>query len=113
MLPALDRRQCQRYSMNLAVHFKLQKEGRFLEGGDGRIHNVSRTGIFFECGAVIQPGTAVRMVIAWPVRFQGKTRVDWIVDGVVVRSGPSGTALNIMRQRFERVAQSRRKRLAS
>ena len=99
--------------MNLDVHFKVRKDGKLIEGGDGKIQDVSRAGMFFESDAVIPPGTVLRLIVAWPIRFQGKTRLDWIVDGVVLRSGPSGTAVNIMRQRFERGAQSKRKKLAS
>jgi hypothetical protein len=113
MLPALERRQCKRYAMDLAVHFKVRKENRFVDGGDGRIHDVSRAGMFFQSSAFIPPGSVVRAIVEWPVRFQGKTRIDWIVEGIVVRSGPSGTALDIRRQHFERAATSRRKKMAS
>jgi hypothetical protein len=114
MSPSLERRQCRRYSLSLDVHFKIRKKGKFVNGGDGKIHDVSRGGICFECGdAIISPGTALRLIVEWPVRFQGKTHLDWVVDGVVLRSNPMGTAMNIMRQRFERGAQNKRKRLAS
>jgi len=98
--------------MNLDVHFKVRKRGKLINGGDGKIQDVSRAGMFFESDAVIPPGTVLRLIVEWPVRFQGKTRLDWVVDGVVLRSTPSGTAVNIMRQRFERGA-SKRKNLAS
>jgi hypothetical protein len=113
MLPPLERRQYKRYTMSLDVQFKIRKDGKFIDGGEGKIHDVSRSGLFFESSSVVSPGTVVRLVAAWPVRFQGKTRVDWVVDGVVLRSTAFGMAVNIMRQRFERGAQTKRKKLAS
>src|SRR5262245_950304 len=102
MLPSFERRQSKRYTMALNIEFKVRKDGKFVPGGNGRIHDVSRSGLFFESGAVLPAGTVLRLFVDWPVRFQGKTRVGWVVDGVVMRSTDSGTAVNIMRQWFER-----------
>jgi hypothetical protein len=106
-----DRRQCYRYSISLDVRFMIRKQGEFVEGGDGKIQDVSRTGIFFESPAALPPSTVLRLVVDWPVRFQGKTHIDWIVDGVVVRNSSSGTAVNIMRQRLERRSQTKKEKL--
>ena len=113
MSPSLERRQYKRYWMDLLAQLKVRKESKFVDTGDGRVRNVSRDGVFFECNVPIPPGTALRLIIEWPVRFERKTRIDWIVDGLVVRSTPFGAALSIMRQRFERVGQSHRKKMAS
>src|SRR5215472_7973116 len=101
MSPSLERRQSRRYELNLDVHFKLRKKGKFVKGGHGRIHDVSRGGIFFVTDAVLPLGTTLRLLVEWPVRFQGKTRLEWVVDGTVLRSTALGTAVNIRRQRFE------------
>ena len=50
MSPFVERRQHKRYSINLVVQFEIRKEGKFIQGGEGKIHDVSRTGIFFEVG---------------------------------------------------------------
>jgi len=113
MLPFVERRQHKRYSINLGVQFKIRKEGKFIQGGEGKTHDVSHRGIFFESNAAVPPGTVLRLVVEWPIRFQGNTSVDWVVDGVVVRSTVSGMALNIMRQRFERGSQNKRKKLTA
>jgi hypothetical protein len=111
MPPFVERRQHKRYSINLGVQFQIREEGKFIQGGEGKIHDVSHSGIFFESNTAVPPGMVLRLVVEWPVRFQGKTSVDWIVDGVVVRSTVSGMALKIMRQRFERGFQNKRKKL--
>jgi hypothetical protein len=113
MSHSLERRQCKRYSIELDVQFAIRKQDKMIEGGEGKIQDVSRAGIFLKSSAVIPPGTVLRLIVEWPVRFQGKTRVDWIVDGVVLRSTSSGMAVNIIRQRFERRSQSKRKKAAS
>ena len=73
-----------------------------MPGGAGKTRDVSRTGIYFETETSIPPGTILHLIVDWPTGSDEKTRIDWIVDGVVVRSTSSGTALHIMRQRFER-----------
>ena len=80
--------------------------------GEGKIRDVSRSGIFFESDTLVSPGSVLRLIVDWPVRFRNKTRVDWIVDAIVVRSTPSGTAVTIMRQRFERQPQGKVKKMA-
>ena len=112
MSPSFDRRRSQRLSIPLKLQFTIRKHGKVAGSGEGTIQNVSRTGILFDSGTAIPPGTVLRLIVDWPVRFQNKTHVDWIVDAVVVRSTSSGTAINIMRQRFERQSQGKEKKLA-
>ena len=112
MPPSLDRRRSQRLAIPLNLQFTIRKHGKAVGEGQGKIQDVSRTGIFFESNTVVPPGSVVRLIVDWPVRFQNKTPVDWIVDGIAVRSTASGTAINIMRQRFERRAQGKEKKLA-
>lgn len=98
--------------MRLDVQFMIRKQGKLVEGGTGQTQDISRAGIFFESSKPLTPNTVLQLVIDWPVRFQGKTHVDWIVDAVVVRTAPSGMAVNIMRQRFERRLKRKEERLA-
>jgi len=106
---AFDRRQNQRYSITLDAHFVIRKQGKILETGEGKIQNVCRSGLFFESPLVIPSGSVLHLVVDWPVLFEGKTPVQWVVDCVVVRSTSSGTAVQIMRQKFERSTQKKRK----
>jgi hypothetical protein len=113
MSPSFERREYKRYLITLDVQIKIRKEGKLIDAGGGKIQNISRVGIFLESNELVPAGVVLRLIVDWPVRFQGKTRVDWIVDGVVVRSTDSGMAVNIMRQWFERDRQGKRKKLAS
>ena len=114
MSPAFERRQYQRYTISLDVQIAIRKRGNLIACGEGKIQDVSRAGILFQSTAVIPPGTVLRLVVPWPFPFRGKTPVDWIVDGVVLRHTPSGTAMNIMRHRFEgRARQNEEKASAS
>jgi len=104
-----DRRQSQRYSIGLDAQFTLRKQGEKLETGEVKIQNVCRAGIFFESPVIVPPGSVLQLVIDWPVLFEGKTPVQWVVDCIVLRSMSSGTAVQIMRQRFERCTEKKRK----
>jgi hypothetical protein len=112
MPPSFDRRRSQRLSIPLKLQFTIRKHGKVIGGGEGKIQDVSRSGIFFESNIVVPPGSVLRLTVDWPIRFQNKTRVDWIVDAVVVRSTLSGMAISIMRQRFDRRLQGKEKKLA-
>jgi hypothetical protein len=108
MLLSFDRRQSQRYSISWDAQFTLRKHGKILEAGEVKIQNVCRAGMFFESPVVIPPGSVLQLIIDWPVLFEGKTPVQWVVDCVVVRSMSSGAAVRIMRQRFERSTEKKR-----
>jgi len=90
----------------------IRKQGKLVKGGDGKTQDISRAGILFESAKTLEADMVLRLIVDWPVRFQGKTRVKWIVDAVVVRSSALGTAVNIMRQRFERPVKRKEERLA-
>src|ERR1051325_2184298 len=99
---SFERRQNQRYTITLDAQFTIRKQAKIVESGQVKIQNVCRRGIFFEGPEVIPTGSVLQLIIDWPIMFEGKTPVQWIVDCVVIRSTGSGTAVQIMRQRFER-----------
>jgi hypothetical protein len=111
MSNSFERRQSPRYSIALNAQFTMRKRGTVISSGVGRIRNVSGAGIFFESPTVLPVGGVLRMIVDWPVRFEGKVRVDWVVDAVVVRSTASGTAVSIMRHRFERRSRGKEKKM--
>ena len=108
MSPFFDRRQSLRYSINLDAQFTVRKQGKVQDTGNGKIQNVCRSGMFFESSEIIPCGSVLQMVVDWPVLFEGTTSIQWVIDCVVVRSSSSGTAVQIMRQKFERSAQETR-----
>ena len=107
-----DRRRGQRLSLHLGLQFTIREHGTVIGTGEGKIRDVSRSGIFFESSTIVPPGSVLQLTVDWPVRFQNKTRVDWIVDAVVVRNTQFGMGINIMRQRFERQVHVKQKKLA-
>jgi hypothetical protein len=111
MSNSFDRRRSPRYSIALNAQFTMRKRGTVISSGVGQIRNVSGAGIFFESPTVLPIGGALRMTVEWPVRFEGRVRIDWIVDAVVVRSTAAGTAVSIMRHRFERRLRSKEKKM--
>src|SRR5690348_5169221 len=112
MSNSFERRQSLRYSIALKMQFTIREHGIAMSSGMGKIRNVRGAGIFFESTAILSPGSTVRLIVDWPVRFRGAARIDWIVDAVVVRSTADGTAVKIMKHRFERRSRTREKKLA-
>ena len=87
---SLERRKCPRFRINLNLRFTVMKNGTAIETGAGRILDVSKGGIYFECARLMEPGTVLRLNIEWPVTFSGIANVEWVVESVVARSGLSG-----------------------
>jgi|SRR5437868_7884526 c-di-GMP-binding flagellar brake protein YcgR len=114
MLKPLERRQRERYSIEVDVQFIVSKHGKTLQTGSGITRDVSAGGMLFEPNQVLSldPGNVIHVIAKWPVRYQRTTRVDWIVDGIVVRSDARGIAVEIHKQHLERRAQSRTKKHA-
>lgn len=100
----LNRRRGQRYPVTLKVQFTILDQKRVVGRSKGEVLDASTSGLFLTSQTPIRPGSILQLVIKWPVRPPGVKRVDWIVRGVAVRTGPLGTGVNIIRQRFERQA---------
>ena len=108
----LERRQRQRYAIQFEVHFAVRSEGKTVSSGEGVIRNASSEGLFFQTDQSLPVGSDVHLVAKWPVRFRRTTRIDWIVEGHVVRSDPRGAAVEILNQHLERRSRRKTERLA-
>lgn len=95
---SLDRRRSRRYSISFDMQYTIANIPPMIGGGKGKILDVSTGGIYFQCDRIMAPDTVVHLVVDWAMSAKP---MDWIVDCVVVRSDSEGTAVVIMRHRFE------------
>ena len=114
MSKPLERRQRQRYSIEFPVDFAIVNHGMTIRTGSGVTRDVSAGGLYFEPGQQlpVTPGSVIHVIAKWPVRFQRTVHVDWIVDGIIVRTDERGIAVEILKQHFERRARSSTERQA-
>jgi len=61
--------------------------------GEGRVIDMSSTGIAFTTESLLRKNTRVELRIQWPVRLEGDAPVELFAAGKVVRAEPARAAL--------------------
>jgi hypothetical protein len=98
--PYLDRRHGRRYPVDAKVHYKALERGETIASGDGRLVNMSSSGVLVELRDALKRGTHVELSIAWPVRLNGDTAMQLWIDGTAVRTLEHTSAVWIGRYEF-------------
>jgi hypothetical protein len=108
-IPA-ERRLKPRYPLNLAVHFRSLSEGSLFSGA-GRVVNASSSGILVTWQSPvsereIRVGVKVEVSIEWPSLLDGRTHLQLIAVGRIVRRGASDFAIRFVRHEFRTLRNS-------
>ena len=91
-----NRREQRRFALALKLTYSL-KTG---EHGAGELSNMGSSGLFFKCDHHFVRGELVRVSLEWPYLLDGRCPLQLCVDGRVLRSGDSGTAIATMKYEF-------------
>jgi len=71
-----------------------------LATGSGTTIDISSSGVSFTADKSLAVGQRLRVGIDWPAQLHGGVQLQLVVDGIVVRTADSVTALYIERQEF-------------
>ncbi len=96
MLTAERRADC-RYPIHVGLEYKLIMGRRAVRKGNGRLVNISRGGLLFECAHAIASGNRIELEVDWPTRA---VKMALHVTGQTVRSQGVCTAVKILRSSF-------------
>lgn len=96
MFTAERRADC-RYPIHTGLEYRLIVGRKVIRTGTGRLLNISRGGLLFECDHAIPPGNRVELAVDWPARA---VKMALHVMGQTVRSQDSCTAVKILRSSF-------------
>ena len=96
-MPTVERRAERRYAIQARVEYRLMPGRKAVPGGAGRLVNISRGGLLFECAEAIPPGTRISLDVEWPA---DALRVALHVTGWILRSQHARTAVKISRSSF-------------
>ena len=95
-----ERRQKQRYEIQLPVHFRVSQKGAASRWSNGVTCDISSSGVAFRSRRPLPVGAHVEVVIYWPAAHGDLYPVELQATGLVVRSTATRTAVAITAHRF-------------
>jgi len=90
------------YPIALDFDYYVMDRGCIVDAGTGRTVGISTRVIVFESVAEFTPGTILQIIARWPVLYEGKDALKWIVHGTVAGWTHGGIALTIEHERLVR-----------
>jgi PilZ domain len=107
----VNRRSKQRFSIDFPLEYKVLKNCRVTGTGIGNTVNMSSGGVAFASNDTFKVGTHVELSVSWPVLLNGFCPIKLLLEGRIVRSDQSLSAIRMDRHEFR--TQGRRQRLFS
>jgi PilZ domain len=95
-----DRRASRRQAVDLCLDYQVMEYGIAVERGNGRILDMSQSGLSFESQCELMPGSLVRLTVHWPLAAEPHSSTELVIRGTVVRSQGKVTAVRILRRDF-------------
>lgn len=92
---ARDRRSALRFPFSASLKYEL--DGRI---GAAVTLNMSSGGIGLQADSILPAGKSIRLFMNWPAELDGRLPLSLVIDGKVLRSTLSSTAVTISRYEF-------------
>jgi hypothetical protein len=90
----IERRARRRFELALTVQFRLTRKISTARWGTGTIHDMSSSGISFQCRGPLPVGCHLELTVPWPA-VRGPYPLRLRATGFVVRSSATRTAIQI------------------
>ena len=95
-----ERRSKQRFPIEFPLQYKIVRNCRVTRTGTGTTVDISSSGIAFIADEPFNVGAYVELSITWPVLLNGSCPLKLVVEGRVVRSSRSSTAIRMDYHQF-------------
>lgn len=95
---AVDRRKRRRFPIQADTNYRLVSSKRV--SGDGRILNISSSGVQFTTDQSLQIGKTVELAVNWPALLENKCLLKLVITGVLIRSDGGSAVMRITRYEF-------------
>ena len=95
-----ERRIKRRFPVAQEVRYKMLYGQRIAETGQGKIDNISSSGVWFSTENMLTPGMPVELSVNWPVLLHETCPMKLMIYGCVVRANEHGAAVAIERYEF-------------
>jgi hypothetical protein len=91
-----NRRGQRRFPLTLKLTYTL-KSG---QQGSGELTNMGSSGLLFQCAHHFVKGELIKVSLDWPYMLDGSCPLQLVVQGRILRSGDSGTAIATLKHEF-------------
>ena len=95
-----NRRTKQRFAIDRLMTYKVVKNYLVTGTGTGTTVDMSSGGISFSSKDTFRIGTHIELSVSWPVLLNGDCPMKLVIEGRVVRSADSLTAIRMDRHEF-------------
>ena len=95
-----ERRASIRFALTLTIGFTVSDRRVPVKTGKGSTIDLSSSGLSFTTDRPLLTGQRLKASIDWPVLLGGKTRLQLVMSGVVVRADSAVVAVRISRHEF-------------
>ena len=95
-----DRRNDQRYWVELDLQFRAFHRDQVEACGSGKTVNVGRSGLCFNAPHAFAKGTEVEVVIEWPFLLQNRCPLHLIIRGRIAWCSGNSSGLEMRRYEF-------------
>ena len=95
-----ERRSGHRYPVDLLIEYELGRAGKGHPSGQGRVVNMSSSGILIRSDRMLIANQPIRLRINWPALLNDVVPLALRVEGVTVRVDGDLTALKILKSEF-------------
>lgn len=95
-----ERRASIRFALSLAVGYSVSDRRVPAKEGTGRTIDLSSSGLSFTTDGPLLTGQRLKASIDWPGLLDGRTRLQLVMSGVVVRADSTVIAVRIKRHQF-------------
>ena len=95
----MERRGTSRFPLREHLKYKFLR-GNGVTVGSGKTVNIGSRGVLFTAEHRLPVGRTVEIFINWPARLDGSCALNFVVNGIVVRSESDRAAVRIDRYEF-------------
>lgn len=104
-----EQRRYRRFKLSYQLRYAIRSG----PAGEGQLVDIGSGGLFFRCNAILPAGRLIQVVLRWPLLLDGQCPLTLWIRGRILRSDPTGTAIELRKYEFRTAGRSRFKAAAA
>ena len=95
-----ERRLHKRFPIELKADYRILRRGRVDVVGSTQTLNIASRGVLLQADTSLVVGSAIQLLLNWPLRLQGICPLKLAISGRIVRSDNRGVAIEAKQHEF-------------